>query len=163
METAFSEIRVEDDDVLLSRFEILPGRSFKIAPIGEFTQIYRTGRGFLSGEFSKHITKFINACKPDDRWSLLMTDTFLLNCLTEDDGDYERSSFLAECVFEKLLPGVPAIIFPSTRWLGCLNFVIRSDNFWENWKIHSVLRGQGKHLACGYYSFTNIRHVTHIV
>jgi hypothetical protein len=158
LETAFSEIRVEDDAVLLAQFAILPGRSVQVAPIGELTQIHRTGRGFLSGDVSDAFSRLINACKLNEAKSLLMADTFLLGCLIGDDEDYVRSSYLAKCIFEKQRV-VSMIAYPSVRQSGSLNFVIKSDQFWKNWGIHSASRGQVTHLACGYYSFTNIRHV----
>ncbi|MEO5655338.1 MAG: RES family NAD+ phosphorylase [Nitrosospira sp.] len=160
-ETAFSEICVEDDDVLLAQFSILPGRSIRLLPIGELTQIHRTGRGFLSGEFSNQLSNIIKAFKHDEAKSLLMADTFLLDCLISDDDDYVRCSYLAKCIFEKQQV-VSAIVYPSVRQSGSLNLVVKKDQFWKNWGIHSARRGQVTHLACGYYSFTNTRHVTWI-
>ncbi len=62
-----------NNHVLVGEFEILPSRSIRVSPIGEFAQINRTGRGRLSGENSKFISDVLNSCSLDEGKSLLIT------------------------------------------------------------------------------------------
>jgi hypothetical protein len=86
--------------VVVSEFSIREHRNVRIAPIGEFTQIQRTGHGFLSGDGSQLVSSMLNACDIEQSRSLIITDTFLHECLTGHDN-YEISSHVAMCAFEK--------------------------------------------------------------
>ena len=50
VDTALKETHIADDPVVISEFSIREHHSVRIAPIGEFMQIQRTGHGFLSGD-----------------------------------------------------------------------------------------------------------------
>lgn len=118
-DTAFCEVRVANDRVLLAEFEILPGRSIRLVPIGEMTQIQRTGRSFLGGDASAKISDFINACDREEGTSLLITDSFLLECLTSRTDDYEISSWVARSIFDKH-SFVSVVAYPTAQifhWL----------------------------------------------
>lgn len=158
VDTAFREVRAVDHTAMIAEFEILPGRSIHIAPIGELARIQRTGRGYLSGEASKAINDFLNACDRDDAMSLLITDSFLLECLANEQDDYELSSTVAMGIFDKR-PGVSVVAYPSRRQMGAMNFAVRVEQFWDNWGVVSVRRGRAIHLAQGYYRFVDTRHV----
>jgi hypothetical protein len=164
LDTAFSEIRANEhpnNSVVLTEFSFLPGHGNKIIPVGELSQIHRTGRGSMTGDASSAVTSMLNACNHADATSLLIADTFLLECLTNREDDYELSSYVALSMLEKL-PDIPTIGFPSVRLNGALNFVVRAERFWDDWGVFSVRRGQAVHLAQDYYKFTDVRHVTGI-
>lgn len=157
-DTAFREVRVDNELVVLTECEILPGRSIRVVPIGELAQIQRTGHGFLSGHMSSTISDLLNACDLNQAKSLLIADAFLLECLTTADDNYEVSSAVAMSIFDRL-PAVSAVSYPSRRQIGAINFAVRVEQFWENWGIGSVRRGRAIHLAQGYYRFLEVRHV----
>jgi hypothetical protein len=163
-DTAFSEICAKDhpdNPVVLTEFSFLPGHGNEIIPIGELNQIHRTGRGSLTRDASSTLTSMLNACSRDEATSLLITDSFLLDCLMNRDDDYELSSCVAMSMFDKF-PSIPTVAFPSMRLPGAINFAVRADKFWDDWGIFSARRGRAVHLAQDYYRFTDIRHVTGI-
>lgn len=161
-DTAFCEVKANDSPALLAEFSILATQNVLLAPVGELAQIQRTGRGYLSGDCSSIISKMLNACTLDEAKSLLITDSFLLECLTNVDDDYELSSCVAMKIFDKL-PSISAIAYPSRRRFGALNFAVRTEDFWAKWGVRAVRRGRAVHLAQGYYKFTDIRHVTGVM
>jgi RES domain len=156
-DTALQEARVGNDLAVVADFQIRPGRSVRIAPIGELLQIHRTGRGAFAGDHSGALTDMLNGCAVDDARSLLITDAFLLNCLVGHD-DYELSSQVALSVFEKL-PVVTAVAYPSVRQLGATNFVVRTEGFWDNWGVRAVRYGQAHPLGMGFYRFSDTQGV----
>jgi RES domain len=160
-DTAFREVKATNNLVALAEFEILPGRSVRIIPIGELAQIQRTGRGYLSGDSSSILTNILNACALDEAKSMLITDDFLLECLTNTNDDYMLSSCVARSVFDKL-PFATVVAYPSRRQSGAINLAVRVERFWDNWGISTVRRGRALHLAQGYYRFNEIRHVNGI-
>ena len=149
-DTALVETHVTHAVASVAEFCIQPGKSVRVVPIGEMTQIIRTGRGFLSGDASKTISDCLNACPPAEARSLLITDAFLLHCLVGHD-DYDVSSHVAHSIFTKL-PAVGAIAYPSRRQQGAINYAVRVDGFWDTWALRSVRYGTATHLAMGYYS-----------
>lgn len=159
-DTALKEVRAEDGRVVLSEFEILPGKNIRVAPIGELMRIQRSGRGFLSGNASSALNDVLNACDPDSAKSLLITDSFLFDCLAKQT-DYEISSYVAKCIFDKD-PAISVISYPSYVQDGAINFAVRTENFWENWGVRAVRCVHAKHLAQGYYGYSQIRHVSGI-
>ena len=160
-DTALSEIRVAEGEVVLTEFRIRPNRAVRIAPIGEMVTIQRTGRGYLAGADASVMNDFINASPHDQARSMLIVDAFLLSCLTNPEDDYELSSSVALAVFKKL-PGVSAVAFPSRRQLGGINFAVRQEAVWRDWGIVSVRAAHARHLAMGYFELSMIRHVTGI-
>lgn len=160
-DTALTEVRAKDDVVVLSDFEILPGKSIRVAPIGELVRVQRTGRGFLSGNASSTLNDFVNACDQDGAKSLLITDSFLLGCLVDGKDNYEVSSYVAKCIFDKD-PMISAVAYPSHVQMGAINFAVRTDDFWNQWGVRAVRCGHATHLAHGYYNYTQIQHVTGI-
>jgi hypothetical protein len=147
--TSLREARVTSSRVVVAEFAIRDDRSTRVAPIGEFAQIQRTGRGYLSGEVSDAVTGMLNACGREDALSLIITDAFLQECFVNDDS-YELSSHIALAVFEKC-PSVAAIAYPSRRQLGGLNFAVKVATFWHDWALVGARYGTARHLACGYY------------
>lgn len=157
--TALCEVDADAQLAVITEFEILPGRNIQVAPIGELSRIQRTGRGFLLPEpESSYVSKLLNTCAPDEAKSLLITDAFLFECLTNTDDDYSVSSYVAKCTFDKL-PSVSTIAYPSRRLFGAINFAVRVEDFWKSWGVRAVRCGSATHLACGYYSYKNIKHV----
>jgi hypothetical protein len=159
-DTALTEARIEDDFAVIAEFSIREERSTRIAPIGELTQIQRSGRGFLSGDQSQHVSDLINACEPDEALSLLVNDAFLLDCLLGHD-DYEISSHVALKVFEKT-PAITAIAFPSRRQRGAINFAVRVQSFWRDFALVAVRHAQVRHMGFGYYQLNHVRNVDRI-
>lgn len=160
-DTALSEVRARDDQVIVTEFQIRPGKSILVAPIGELSQIHRTGRGILTSKAAKEITGMLNACDLDGGRSMLIVDAFLLDCLSNRDDDYERSSAVAMAVFDKL-PAVAAVAFPSRRQPGAVNFAVRADTLWDSWGITGVQEARATHLAMGYYRLRQASHVSGI-
>ena len=161
LDTALSEIRLDEGDVVLTEFRIRDGHSARVAPIGEMATIQRTGRGYLAGADAAIFTDLINACKPDAARSMLIVDAFLLACLANTEDDYAVSSAVALAMFEKL-PSLAAVVFPSRRQTSALNFAVRPEAFWRDWGIVSVRSAHARHLAMGYYGLSNILHVSGI-
>src|SRR6185437_15834983 len=145
LDTALREVGATRDHVVIAEFQILPGKSIRVAPVGELTQIQRTGRGFLSGETSSAITKMLNVCAPAEAKALLIADAFLLECLTNASDDYEVSSTVARGIFDKV-EEINTISYPSCRQFGAINFAVRVERFWESWGLSSVRRAQAIHL-----------------
>ncbi|CAG4890628.1 hypothetical protein LMG31841_01169 [Paraburkholderia saeva] len=160
-ETAFSEVGISDDQVVLAEFEIQPNKTVQIAPIGEMRQIQRTGRGALSGGGSRAISDLLNACGVEEARSLLIADAFLYDCLMNPDDDYSVSSLVAMNIFGKL-PDVSVIAYPSRRQTGALNFAVRVEGFWDRWGVSAVRCGRAVHLKYGYFRFHDVRHVVGI-
>ena len=161
-DTAFRELRIADDPVVLAEFQFLPGRAIRLALVGELAQIQRTGRGYLAGDASPQLSDCINACDWEEAQSLLITDAFLLECLTNRQDDYEISSCVAKTIFDKL-PEVSGVAFPSVRQPGAINLAVRVERFWDDWSVSAIRRGRAIHLAQGYYKFTDIKHVNGIM
>ncbi|MBK5435756.1 RES family NAD+ phosphorylase [Pseudomonas sp. TH32] len=160
-ETAFSETHVNDDFILLTELRIRDGARCRIAPIGEMLQIQRTGRGFLSGKASSVINDMLNSCDLEQVKALLISDSFLFECLVKDDDKYLLSSFVAKAIFEKDR-NISAVAFPSVRQYGAINFAIRTDDFWNSWGIVGARRMRARHLACGFYTTSHTEHVVEI-
>lgn len=162
VDTALSEVHASGHSVMIAEFEILKGRSVRIAPVGELASIQRTGRGYFTGDAVSMINNFLNACQRDDGLSLLITDSFLLECLTNTEDDYELSSSVAMAIFEKQ-PAISTIAFPSRRQVGAISLAVRVERFWEDWGLVSVKRGRAVHLAQGYFKISDTRHVEGIM
>lgn len=156
-DTALTEARVEDDLAVVADFQIRPGRSVRVAPIGELLQVHRTGRGSFAGDHSGVISNMLNACVVDEAGSLLISDAFLLKCLV-GHNDYEISSQVALSIFNKL-PAVTAVSYPSVRQPGATNFVVRTEGFWDDWGVGAVRYGQASHLGMGFYRFSDTQGV----
>ena len=153
-DTALREARINADWVTISEFQIRPGSSIFIYPIGELLQIVRTGRGFLSGDASDGISAMLNACPHEEAQSLLLTDAFLFEQLVGHD-DYELSSFVAMEIFSKS-DHITAIAYSSVRQLGAINLAIKADTFWHSWGLTSLRHGYAEHLARGFYQLSRI-------
>lgn len=159
-DTALKEVRATNSRVVLAEFEIQAGKQIRLAPIGEMMKIQRTGRGYLSGDASSTLNDFLNACEPDSARSLLITDSFLFDCLAKQDN-YQISSHVAKCIFDKD-PAISVISYPSYVQHGAMNFAVRTEAFWESWGVRAVRCVHAKHLAQGYYGYSQIRHVSGI-
>lgn len=135
-DTALSEVRVTNCRVVIADFEILPDRKIQVVPIGELSLVQKKGRGDILGDGSKDINDMINACNPEEAKALLITDNFLFEYLTSADENYEISSYIAKCIFDKL-PKISAIAYPSQRQRGAINFAVRieKEQFWDNWGL----------------------------
>lgn len=167
-DTAFQEIlhhapedALSTHNMMLAEFGIRDSSRVRIAPVGELLQVQRTGRGFFAGDASHHLSNLLNVCSPDDAKALLITDSFLLKCLTNRDNDYRLSSHVAMSIFAKL-PADSTIAYPSVRQLGAINLAVRTETFWNDWGLSSVRRGRAEHLAQGFYRFSDVRHVSGI-
>jgi hypothetical protein len=157
MDTALREAGVQHDTVAVAEFAVRDDRSLRVAPIGEFTQVQRTGRGYLLGAHSDLITKLLNACDPDEALSMMITDAFLQERFLSDDS-YELSSQIALAIFRKD-PEIAAVAFQSRRQPGGVNFAVRVETFWRDWALIGVRFGEARHLACGYYRLVNTQAV----
>lgn len=148
-ETSLREARVLNHSIVMAEFCIQSGRSTRVAPIGEFTHVNRSGRGYLLGEASQAVTDMLNACSRDEGLALLITDAFLQDVFLEDDN-YELSSHIARAIFAKD-DAVTAVAYPSRRHPGGVNFAVRVETFWRDWAFVGARYGRARHLACGYY------------
>ena len=156
--TAFVEARIGDDQVAIAEFQVQPGKSVRLYPIGELCQIQRTGTGFLLGAESSKINDLINACQPwDVARAMLITDAFLLKLVTAQD-DYEVSAHVVMSIFNKI-PELTVVSYSSRLLPGAINFATRIERFWEDWGIASIRCGRAQHLAMGYYCFGDIKRV----
>jgi len=161
VETALREVRHESGSVVISEYEVVPGKSVRIAPIGELGWIQRTGLGRLAGTNSKAIIGMINACSEENAKSLLLVDAFLADLLCNVDDDYVISSTVAKCILDKNV-GVDAIAYPSVRQPGAINFAIRIEHFWQKWGVSSVKQIAARHTAYGIYRLNDVAHVNKI-
>lgn len=157
-DTALQEARIDRGWVLIADFEIRPGHTIFVAPVGELFQIVRTGRGFLSGEASQYISEMLNACEIRDSQSLIITDTFLYEQMVGHD-DYALSSCVARAIFNKI-DQVSAIAYSSRRQLGAINLAVKAETFWRNWGMVSARKAFATHLALGFYKLSDVTHVT---
>jgi hypothetical protein len=157
-DTALREARVDRSWVVVAEFEIRPEHAIFIAPIGEFLQIGRTGRGFLSGNASDGISSMLNASPNREARSLIITDAFLYEQMVGHD-DYELSSYLSGVIFKKLSQ-VSAIAYTSRRQLGAINLAVKTETFWDDWGLRSARRAYAKHLALGFYELSQVIGVT---
>lgn len=160
-ETALMETGSQDDFVLISELKIRKDLNCRVMPIGELMRLQRAGRGMLTGDVSAEILKIINACNPDEMKSVLIADAFLFECLIKDDDNYLVSSFVAKSIFAKN-NNIAAVVYPSVKQYGAVNFAIRTENFWDAWSIVGARRLHAKHLAYGYYDLSQAQHVTEI-
>ncbi|WP_338446279.1 RES family NAD+ phosphorylase [Pelagerythrobacter marensis] len=158
-DTALSEVRADDDDVVLSDFSIRPGQSVQVAPIGEWIQAYRTGTAFLAPQDALKLTDSLAACPPQEARAILMADAFLLDCLTSRDDDYVTSSQVALALFGRH-PTIDAIAYPSRRHLGGVCFAVRTERVWKKWGLFSARRSRARHLAMGMYDLDRVLHVS---
>lgn len=158
-DTALTEVRADADEVVLSDFSIQPGKSVKVAPIGEWIQAHRTGTAFLSQQDALRLVDALHTCPPAEARALLMTDAFLLDCLTTREDDYLTSSQVALALFERH-PAIDAIAYPSRRHLGGICFAIRTERVWEKWGLFSARRTRVRHLAMGMYELGPVQHMT---
>lgn len=158
-DTALTEVRAAADEVVLSDFSILPGQSVQVVPVGEWIQAFRTGTAFLSPPDALKLVDALHSCPPDAARSVLMTDAFLLDCLTMRDDDYATSSQVALALFERY-PDIDAIAYPSRRHLGGICFAIRTERVWEKWGLFSARRTRVRHLAMGMYELGPVQHMT---
>jgi hypothetical protein len=156
-DTALTEVRAEDDEVVLSEFSIQPGKTVQVVPIGEWIQAYRTGTAFLSQD-ALRLVDALHACPPQEARGVLMTDAFLLDCLTTREDDYRTSSQVALTLFERY-PAIDAIAYPSRRHLGGICFAIRTERVWEKWGLFSARRTKARHLAMGMYELGPVQHM----
>lgn len=157
-DTALREARIKKGWALIAEFEIQPGHSIFICPIGELFQIVRTGRGFLSGDASKDISDVLNACPLHESRSLIIADAFLYEQIVGHD-DYDLSSYVASAIFKKL-PHISAIAYRSRQQLDALNLAVKGTRFWRDWGLISARRAFAEHLALGFYKISRITHVT---
>ncbi|MFC5474641.1 RES domain-containing protein [Paraherbaspirillum soli] len=161
-ETAHSETGVENDDVLLALFQVRPGRSYRVLPIGEFAYIQRSGRGRLvPSNQSAMLDNMLNACDRNEAMAYLIVDSFLHDCLVEDEKPYSLSSYICDLAFKKY-PRVSAISYPSVQRSGSINFAVKTENFWETWGILSASKYRAEHLAQGFFSTSERTNVTGI-
>jgi RES domain-containing protein len=160
VDTALAETHVVDEAVVVSEFSIQHHRSVRIAPVGELMQIQRTGSGFLSGEHSEVVGSMLNVCGIEEGKSLVITDTFLHECLTSHDN-YEISSHVAMCLFEKH-PMLSVVAYTSRRQAGALCFAVKVEDFWQNWSLVAVRHARAQHLARGVFRLSEITGVTGI-
>jgi hypothetical protein len=159
--TAFAEIGIEDETVLLTAFSIRDGQASRCAPIGEFANMYSSNRGRLLGDRASEIGQFLNACDSNDLKALLITDSFLHRCMSTDVAPYPLSAHVAHRIFLKNKE-VQAIVYPSTKLAGALNFAIRTDDFWTCWGIRSVSNMRVQHLAEQVYTESERRNAKDI-
>ncbi|MBA3572500.1 MAG: RES family NAD+ phosphorylase, partial [Pyrinomonadaceae bacterium] len=157
-DTALREARVHQGWVAIAEFQIRPQQAVFICPIGELSQIVRTGRGYMSGDSSKTLSDMLNACPLQQSRALIITDAFLYEQMTGHE-DYDMSSRVASAIFDKL-PNVSGIAYSSRRQLGAINFAVRADTFWQSWALTSVRRAFAEHLALGFYRLKQVTGVT---
>lgn len=159
-DTALREVGVDRDWAVVADFEIRQGQSVFICPVGELTQIIRTGRGSLSGDCSDPVSGMVNACLPRDGLSMAITDAFLHDRMVGHD-DYEVTSLVATAIFRKL-PRVSAIAFSSRRQTGAINLAIRTEGFWDQWGLRGARHGLAEHLAAGFHRLTSVSHLVDV-
>jgi hypothetical protein len=155
--TALHEVGVRDHWCCVSEFSIQDGRHVHIAPIGEFSQIMRARRGFISGDASDGIFGTLRACAADEAESLIRTDTFLYEQMVEHDN-YDLSAAVAAAIFRKLNK-VSVVAYSSRRRARSMNFAVRTENFWDDWALVSVVRAHIKRSADGKFLLSDVEAV----
>lgn len=154
-ETAFSEIRLERGNVLLSTYQIQQGKSIRILPVGElyFASTSRTGL-LLQGDAAQMIRTYINNQNYDDVRRDIIVDSFIHDSLTTDIFPYEISSHICNEIF-RLRPYVSAIAYPSAQRIGAINVAVQAEGFWNAWGVSSVSRFDAEPLAQGFFEISN--------
>lgn len=158
-ETALSETRVIDGPVALARFDVIPGQSMRVLPIGELMLILRRGFGTLiRNEAAKSLGDMVNRLPLDQERSLAITNAFLYELVTSQCEDYRLSSFVSQEIFNKI-PNIDAIMYPSRLQLAGINLAVRRDRFWNLFGLESFTQARAEHLAAGYYRLSDITQV----
>lgn len=158
-ETALRETDVEDSMVALASFGPIPSVSMEICPIGEITQIVRTGRGIVIKEKeAASIKGFIEYCPRQKAKAICIADAFLYELLTSERFEYACTSLVSQAIFRKN-DAVDAFVYPSCKQRFGYNIAIRRDRFWAKYGVTSVSRANAKHLASGFYNFSDTEQV----
>lgn len=155
-ETALSETRIIDGHVALARFDVIPGASMRVLPIGELMLILRRGFGTLiKDEAAKSVSDMVNRLPLDQGRSLAITNAFLYELLISEGEDYRLSSLVSQEIFNKI-PDIDAIMYPSRLQLAGINLAVRRDRFWKFFGLESITQARAEHLAAGYYRLSDI-------
>ncbi|PSL94848.1 RES family NAD+ phosphorylase [Pseudomonas sp. R9.37] len=161
-ETALSETRIIDGHVALARFDVIPGESMRVLPIGELMLILRRGFGTLiKDEAAKRLGDMVNRLPLDQGRSLVITNAFLYELVTSQGEDYRLSSLVSQEIFNKI-PAIDAIMYPSRLQLAGINLAVRRDRFWNFFGLESITQARAEHLAAGYYRLSDISQVNGI-
>lgn len=161
-DTALSEARINKHRIAIARFRNLE-EGTHIFPVGELHLVTERGFGeLLSNEESKCILDIINACPIEKARSIIIADKFIYKVFTsKDDDNYEMTSFIVDCIFNKI-PKIDTIGYRSQMREGGYNLAIRSDKFWEKWGISSVTTADAEHLVLQYYKLSRLFSVSGI-
>ncbi|AKF45359.1 RES family NAD+ phosphorylase [Pseudomonas fragariae (ex Marin et al. 2024)] len=158
-ETALSETRIIDSHVALARFDVIPGASIRVLPIGELMLILRRGFGTLiKDDAAKTLGDMMNRLPLDQGRSLAITNAFLYELVISEGEDYRLSSLVSQEIFNKI-PDIDAIMYPSRLQLAGINLAVRRDRFWKLFGLESITQARAVHLAAGYYRLSDIAQV----
>lgn len=159
--TALAEVNLENQFAVVSHYQISNSAGVRVVPIGEFTSIYRSGRGpFLQG-FSDTVTGMINACDHEEAQAMLLIDSFLSDTMADQNLAYEITTTLAREMFEKQ-PEATAIAYPSVKRRGGMNLAVKPEGFWNDWSLVRAYFGEFDSPGAAMYKTTNKMSVTGI-
>ena len=163
--TALDEKDVKHgENVIITRFVMLPNAAIKLFPAGEADAIVRAGKGhFTPQEQAEKIQGLINACTIENHHKSLayvMQDSFLFEQLTS--GDHVISGYALQGIFNKHKTRMDAVGYPSIKRRGGLNIGVVTDNFWNSWAILSISKARVRRLPFGYYDLIFLEHVSGI-
>lgn len=160
IETALSEIRLQQGHVITANFQIQANKVCQILPIGEMLSIQRTGKSRFVPDAGP-INDIINACEHEDAQSYLITDSFLHEILVNDKAPYQISSYLCDALYKKY-PSVTVIAYPSAQLNAAINYAVKTDDFWNVWGVSGISKFNGEHLVQGVYKVTQRKNVIKI-
>lgn len=150
--TAFSETDVVNDDVIIAHYKIRPGQSLRIAPVGEYERLSRSGISeFISAnEPRRAVMEMLKSLGAEAIKSILLMDSFLFDCVVDHKDNYRLSAEVAKSIFRKH-PQADAIAYASVKQRNGMNIAVRTSRVWPTIGLVGVRHTRVRHLGYGVY------------
>lgn len=160
-ETAISEVHAREGDVVqIAGFRIKSDQIVRLAVVGEYSNVQRTGYVSLGGnDPDLTISKYLNQMPQEQALLMLYIDRFFAHILADpkaSESDYRFSRALGDSIYGKC--AADGIAFPSVRDRGGFNMAIKaipSDSAFHN--VACVLANVGRSRMFGMVEFDVFR------
>ncbi len=138
-ETALAEIDAEDGQLIqLAGYRILLNSSLRLALVGEYSNVQKTGYISMTGtDPDRTISKILNGKNISDALRFIYIDKFFASVFADLDAtkeDYIKSRALAGAIYSKVQ--VDGIAFPSVKDKGGFNIALKPEAYKEH--LHNV-------------------------
>lgn len=137
-ETALAEINSKENDIIqLAGFKIRENEKLRIAVVGEFWNVFKTGYvKFLGKDPKGCINQLINSSPKNIASNLIYIDKYFSEILADKKASENQYLFTRTLSTELLKKGhSKAIAYPSVKDLGAYNLAVEaneSDRVFEN-------------------------------